>query len=239
MQQYSYDFHVHSCLSPCGDDDMTPNNMVNMAALLGCEIMAITDHNSCKNAPAAMAAGEKAGVLVVPGMELCTAEEAHVICLFESLEGAMAFGDYVYEHMPPMKNRPEIFGNQLILDSEDRVIGREERLLISATDISADQVVALTAEFGGAAFPAHIDKDSYSIVASLGSLPEEAGFQTIEITAGCDRTAFLNRHPEIKSKQILTDSDAHYLENLQEEMNTILLPEKTRQAVVQAIRRGR
>lgn len=86
MRRYRYDLHTHSCLSPCGDNDMTPNNLVNMAALLGCEILAVTDHNTCRNAPAAVRVGEAAGVLVIPGMELCTAEEAHVVCLFEAVE---------------------------------------------------------------------------------------------------------------------------------------------------------
>ena len=108
MTSYPYDLHIHSCLSPCGDDDMTPNNLVGMAALSGCQVIAVTDHNSCKNAGAVMRAGEEAGLLVLPGMELCTAEEAHVVCLFETLEGAMAFDGYVYGHMPREKQAGDL-----------------------------------------------------------------------------------------------------------------------------------
>lgn len=235
MKRYRYDLHMHSCLSPCGDMDMTPNNMVNMASLLGCDILAVTDHNSCKNAPAAMKVGEKAGVLVVPGMELCTSEEAHIVCLFSSLEGAMDFDAYVSGKLPDIKNREEIFGSQLILDENDQVIGKEERLLIAASFISADEVHALAVNFGGTAFPAHINKDSYSLVASLGRIPEEAGFSAVEITSSCDLESLLLTNPEVEGKILLTDSDAHYLENMREEMAWVELPEKSLPALIAAL----
>ena len=126
MNTYHYDLHIHSCLSPCGDNDMTPNNLVQMALLSGCDVIALTDHNTCRNAPAAMEAGARNGLLVIPGMELCTAEEAHVVCLFETLEGALEFDHYIYENMPHVKNRPEIFGEQRLLDGEDGPVGRRK-----------------------------------------------------------------------------------------------------------------
>ncbi|MEG1427496.1 MAG: PHP domain-containing protein [Oscillospiraceae bacterium] len=235
MRRYKYDLHVHSCLSPCGDDEMTPNNLVNMGALLGCEILAITDHNSCKNAPAALEAGERAGILVIPGMELCTKEEAHVVCLFETLAGAMAFDRYVSERIPPILNREKIFGRQLILNGEDECVGQETRLLITASSIGAGEVVALVKDLGGAAFPAHVDKSSYSLVAALGVLPKEAGFTAVEITAGCDIPAFLKRQPEISGLPVIRDSDAHYLENMQESLGEIALPERSAKGVIHTI----
>ena len=136
MNSYRYDLHLHSCLSPCGDTDMTPNNLVNMAALLGCDIIALTDHNTCRNTPAAVKVGQATDVLVIPGMELCTAEEAHVVCLFETVEDALAFDKYVCAHIPKVPNRPEIFGEQWILNEDDEKIGEISELLITATDIS-------------------------------------------------------------------------------------------------------
>ena len=236
MNRYPYDFHVHSCLSPCGDNDVTPNNLVQMALLSGCEILALTDHNTCRNAPAAMEAGERYGLLVVPGMELCTSEEAHVVCLFETLEGALAFDRYVYDHMPHVPNRPEIFGDQKILDGEDRQVGEEENLLLVSSFISVDQVVPLTAEYGGAAFPAHVNKDSYSVIASLGALPPEAGFAAAEVTRDCDLEAFTALHPELAGLRIFRSSDSHYLETLAGEPWTLGLAEKSRSAVIDAVR---
>ncbi len=114
-----YDLHLHSCLSPCGGGDMTPSNLVNMALLLGYDMIALTDHNSCLNTPAAVRVGKENGLTVVPGMELCTAEEAHVVCLFPTVGAAMEFHRYVKERSAKIKNRPDIFGSQIIMDEDD------------------------------------------------------------------------------------------------------------------------
>ena len=115
MSPLFYDLHIHSCLSPCGDDDMTPANIAGMAAVKGLDVIALTDHNSCRNCPAAMYHGIQYGVTVIPGMELTTQEEVHVICLFPDLENALAFDDLVYEKLMPVRNREDIFGKQQII----------------------------------------------------------------------------------------------------------------------------
>lgn len=215
---------------------MTPQNLVNMAALSGCELIAITDHNSCKNAPAAVKVGEECGVLVLPGMELCTAEEAHVVCLFETLDGAMDFDRYVYAHMPHIKNKPEIFGEQLILDENDELIGIEENLLLVSSFLSVNELPALTAEFGGVAVPAHLNRDSYSVLSTLGALPADVPFATVELSADCDRAVFLTAHPELATYRIIQDSDAHYLESLAGAPRRIHLREKSAKAVIALLR---
>lgn len=215
---------------------MTPNNLVNMAALLGCEILALTDHNTCRNAPAAIHAGEEAGVLVIPGMELCTAEEAHVVCLFETLENALAFDAYVESQTVKIPNRPEIFGEQLILNEKDEIIGSIDYLLITATQIRVDDVTTLMERFGGVAFPAHVDKDSYSVTASLGEIPAEIGFHAAEISAGADREKQLLLHPELRALMLLRDSDAHYLHLMRETLPLVELPERSAKAVIHLLR---
>lgn len=215
---------------------MTPNNLVNMAALLGCEILAVTDHNTCRNAPAAVRVGEAAGVLVIPGMELCTAEEAHVVCLFETVEAALAFDEYVAAHTMHIPNRPEIFGEQLILNERDEEIGRIDRLLITATEISVNDVQALVASYGGVAFPAHVDKDAYSVTAALGAIPPEAGFRAAELSGGADRAAVLRLYPELQDMILLRDSDAHYLHLMQENMAQVELPARTVGALLDVLR---
>ena len=147
-----YDFHLHSCLSPCGDNDMTPYNLVNMAKLMGYDIIALTDHNSCLNCPAAMKVGEEAGITVVPGMELCTSEEIHTVCLFPTIEKALDFSEYVKTTMPPIMNDEKIFGNQYIMDHTDKILGNEELLLTTASGISIDDVVKEVRRFDGVAF---------------------------------------------------------------------------------------
>lgn len=227
-----YDFHLHSCLSPCGDNDMTPYNLVNMAKLLGYDIIALTDHNSCLNCPAAIKAGEEAGITVVPGMELCTSEEIHTVCLFPDLKNALEFSDYVKSTMPPVKNDASIFGEQLIMDSTDRIIGNEEILLTAASGISIDDAVKEVSRFGGAVFPAHLDRASYSVLSVLGFMYPEMGFAAAEFTHKAYIPQYEEKHPLLKEMKKLRNSDAHYLENMVEPSVEIDLPECSAEAVV-------
>ena len=211
-----YDLHLHSCLSPCGDNDMTPYNLVNMAALQGMQIIALTDHNSCLNCPAAMEAGAQAGLLVIPGMELCTAEEAHVICLFATLEQAMDFSQFIQAHIPPVQNRPEIFGEQRVMDAEDGILGLEPTLLTTASEIRVDRVAKLVRDYGGVCFPAHLDRPSYSVISSLGTFEAAWGFRAAELTCAAEVADYMARYPALQGLPLLCDSDAHYLENIPE-----------------------
>lgn len=208
-----YDLHIHSCLSPCGDDDMTPNNIVNMAMINGLDLIALTDHNTTRNCAAAMAVGREVGVLVVPGMELTTAEDIHVVCLFPSIETAESFDRYVYGCLPPIPNRAKIFGEQLLCDSEDNVVGKEERLLITATSIGLDTVPELVDSYGGVAFLAHIDRKSNGALAILGSLSEDLGFSLAEVSKLSRPADYADRFPFLG---FVGDSDAHRLTDIAE-----------------------
>ena len=225
--KFQYDFHIHSCLSPCGDTDMTPQNIVNMSRLMGYDVIALTDHNTARNCPAVMRAGEKAGLLVIPGMELCTSEEVHVVCLFPTLENALQFSDYVYDTLPPVKNKPSIFGEQLICNENDEITGTEERLLITASGISCMKVVEAVQKFGGICYPAHIDRSSFSILSNLGTIDESFGFTCVEIYDIIKEAELKERYPYLKKLKIISDSDAHYLETMRIPQNYIELPELT------------
>ena len=209
-----YDFHIHSCLSPCAEEDMTPYNLVNLSALMGMQAIALTDHNSCQNCGAAMRAGEEAGITVIPGMELCTSEEVHVVCLFEELKAAEEFSDYVLSTVPPVKNRPEIFGTQLIMDETDKVLGSQDILLTTASGISISNVEKLVDGYGGVCYPAHIDRSSYSVISNLGMITKEMGFEVAEVSPNGDVDALIKQHPILSEMKILTSSDAHRLESL-------------------------
>lgn len=211
MEKKSYDLHVHSALSPCGDNDMTPNNLVNMAVLNGISYLALTDHNSCKNCPAAMAVAEGLPIHVIPGMELCTTEEVHVICLFKALKNAMDFDEYVHARILPVENQPEIFGDQLILNASDEIIGTEPLLLINATSISIEEVVPLVKGFGGVAYPAHIEKSSTSVLSNLGYFSGDWGFSAVEVADLKNLPALSAQIPGLPDLLILKSSDAHYL----------------------------
>lgn len=224
----SYDLHMHSCLSPCGSEDMTPNNLVNMAALLGLDLIALTDHNSARNLPAACRVAEACGVTVVPGVEACTSEEVHMLCLFETLEGALGFGEEIYKYLPPIRNKPEIFGEQMVRNEQDEPVDEEPLLLINALTLSIDRLLPLAREYGGEAIPAHANKSTTSIMSSLGFIPPDYGFACIELNPPDERFAFQGRW--------ISDSDAHYLEQIHEPEFFLELPEKSPRAVVDYIR---
>ncbi len=210
----AYDLHIHSCLSPCGDMDMTPCNIVNMSKIMGYDIIALTDHNTCGNCEAAMKVGEAVGITVIPGMELCTSEEVHIVCLFPTLQDAKKFSDYVYSTLPPIKNKPNVFGEQAICDENDNIIDYEEKLLITASGISTAKAVETVAEYNGICYPAHIDRSSFSILSNLGLIDETFGFNCVEIFDMTKADELKTKHPIINDMRIVTDSDAHYLENM-------------------------
>lgn len=229
-----YDFHLHSCLSPCGDMEMTPHDLVQMAAILGLDAIALTDHNTCGNCPAAAEVAAEVGITFLPGMELCTAEEAHIVCLFPTLEAALAFEAQVHPTLPPIQNRPEIFGEQVICNAEDEPIGTQDILLTTASGISVDGVVALVRSFGGTAFPAHIDRPSYSVTAALGDVPP-VGFTAVEITASGDVDALRAQYTEIGDKPLLLDSDAHRLDDINEAAAYLELPDNSPETIIAAL----
>ncbi len=218
MNRYYYDLHIHSCLSPCADDDNTPANIVGMATLCGLNILALTDHNTTKNCPAFFAAAKAFGIIAVAGMELTTSEDIHVICLFEGLDDAMRFGEEIEKHRVLIKNRPDIFGRQLIVDADDNVIGEEENLLSNATDISVNDVPRLVGLFNGISYPAHIDREANGIISVLGTLPDDPEFCAVEFH-DADKIEAYSKDYNITDKVKIISSDAHYLTDIKDKEN--------------------
>lgn len=222
MTRFYYDLHIHSCLSPCGDNESTPDSIAGMGELNGLDIMALTDHNSTKNCGAFFKAAERHGIVAVAGMELTTAEDVHVVCLFENLSDAERFEKALDERKIPYKNRADIFGNQLIVNEKDEVIGEEENLLINATTVSIDELPEYCESFSGVCYPAHIDRESNGIISVLGAFPENAGFGLAEV----HNSELLDQYAELisfKKQQLITSSDAHYLWDISERKNYIEL----------------
>ncbi len=214
MNRYYYDLHIHSCLSPCAQDDMTPANIAGMASLKGLTLLALTDHNSCRNCPAFFEACNAFGIVPVPGMELTTAEDIHLIVLFPTLEQAMDFDGQIHPRILPVKNRPDIFGNQWVVDSDDNLLETEETLLINATDLDVDSAVKLVERYGGVVYPAHIDRPSNGMIAILGSVPKEYGFSCVEFNDYGQRDKILAEQ-ELNCIT-LCSSDAHELGRINE-----------------------
>jgi DNA polymerase III alpha subunit len=215
MSRYYYDLHVHSCLSPCGDADNTPNNLAGMAFLNGVRIMALTDHNTTRNCPAFFEAARRYAIVPVAGMELTTSEDIHAVCLFETLDDAMAFNEEIETRRIRVKNREEIFGEQLILDDMDNVIGREEDLLINATTVALDEAPQLVAKYDGICYPAHIDRPANGAIEILGDFPHYVGFHIAELHDKSNRDSYVSTYG-LEGMRLLFSSDAHYLDQLRE-----------------------
>lgn len=238
MAELYYDLHIHSCLSPCGDDDMTPANIVGMSVIKGLDVIAVTDHNSCKNCPAVLAAAKEYGILAIPGMEINTSEEIHAVCLFPDLDAAMDFDTYVYDRLMPFPNNEEIFGLQLLYDTEDQICGSIPNLLINATEISFEGLWELVRSYEGVMFPAHVDKSANSLMANLGFIPPDSQFKTAEVKDLRQLHRLKKAHPYLEGCRIVSDSDAHYLEHIHEPGLTLPVEEKSARGVVEALLRG-
>lgn len=237
MIPVSYDMHIHSCLSPCGDDDMTPGNIVGMASLLGLDVVALTDHNTCKNCPAFMSIAEDFGIVAIPGMELTTSEEVHVLCYFENLTDALSFDEYVESRILPIPLNPQFFGNQILIDKDDNPCGTFDTLLISATDISFDKVYDLVKEYNGIMVPAHLDKSSTSLLSNLGLIPDDSKFKIAELRNPSRYDELKAMHPYLNTCHILSSTDAHKLESLKEPLNFLHVDKKTTTGVYNTLKR--
>lgn len=220
----AYDFHIHTAASPCGDEWMSPNNIVNMALLKELDIIAITDHNTCANVKAVMDVAKSTPLVVIPGLEVETSEEFHMIVLLPSLEQAIEMEKIVCEHLPAIKNRKEIFGNQTIYNHKDEIVGEIDQLLLTATALSVYEVVEIVNKIGGVCYPAHIDRASYSIISNLGFIPPDLNIQNIEISRHTDKKIFQASHP---SMRVIQSSDAHYLEDIFERQSFMKVKQNT------------
>ena len=207
----SDDCHIHTDASPCGDEQMTTQNIIQMARLLERQMIAITDHNTCCNCEVMMQVGKEAGILVVPGMEVECMEEFHLVALFPTLEKALQFESYVIANSLPIQNKPHIFGHQHQLSADDEVIGEIDRLLLSAVQQSVYDIYQKVNTLGGVVYPAHIDRNAYSILSNLGGIPEDIPFTCLEVSLKGNPATYEKKYPQYR---LLQSSDAHYLETL-------------------------
>lgn len=213
--KYYYDLHVHTALSPCGDDDMTPLNIINMCLLKKLDFIAITDHNSIGNVKAVMEASQKNnGALVIAGMELETAEEIHVIILFPDIDRAIDFEKLVNQRRFKIKNKIEVYGHQRFMNCNDEIIGEYDELLVVSTGIGIYEVNDLAEQYGAVAIPAHVDKQSNGLIAILGQIDNDMGFNTLEVSKNASQNFISNLNDE--GYRVLMDSDSHYLDTLNE-----------------------
>jgi hypothetical protein len=190
-------------LSPCGDWDNSPSAIARRAKELGLDLIALTDHNSALNCPAFREACNRQEIASCYGLEITTREEVHILALFESVESALEMGQFVANNFPDIKNDPERFGDQIVVDHDDYVLDEVEVFLLSASNLSIEEIVGKTLSLGGLSIPAHIDRTAFSLGSQLGFVPD-LPFSAVE-------TVRLPVHPSPGHLTVISDSDAHYL----------------------------
>lgn len=229
---YPMDLHIHSCLSPCGDDAMTPGNIVRMAVVNELAVIAVTDHNGCLNVPAAQKVAQEYGLCVVPGVEVTTVEDIHALCYFPEYAPLLDFCQWLDSTAMPIRNKPHIFGLQQVMDEYDHVVEEKEILLLTGRGGSINKVEQEALYRGGVMVPAHINKQGNSLLAILGSIPPDLQAMTCEVFGDEDMSAVLGSRAAIHS------SDAHQLVDIAEPVRQVYLKEPTPFEVVKALRRG-
>lgn len=209
---------------------MTPWNIVGMASLKGLDVIALTDHNTALNVPCAMEAGRALGVMVIPGIEVTSKEEVHVLAYFHTLENALTFGELIYDHLPEVNNNPELFGRQVIIEGDDVESGTLSKLLISATDFSVEKLCDLIVKHHGIAVPAHINRGSNGMIGALGLMPMLPSYPVVEVAPRLSCPDYAT-----KGRFVLCSSDAHQLADIQERVFSLETEEKTAAAVLKRL----
>ncbi len=215
-----YDLHIHSALSPCSDDDMTPNNIVNMAYVKKLDLISVTDHNSMKNYPAIKKIAEKRNIKLIPGIEVTSKEEVHMLCYFRNYIEGKKFSEKIYDSLNKIENKPKIFGNQIVYDEYDEKISFEKYILTNTSKYSIEEIYRITERHGGMCIPAHINRLSNGIIGVLGFIPKILNFKFIEI---CNNNKKNIRSKYLDKFKILKNSDAHRLTEISERLNFIEL----------------
>jgi len=213
MKKYLADLHVHTCLSPCADTQMSPRKIVQAARRQGLDIIAVCDHNSCENAAAVIRAAGSEDLRVLPGMEVTSREEVHVVALFEKLEDALALQVMIYQHLQG-ENDQDAFGVQVVVNELSEVLGFNERLLIGATDLSIDQVVEAIHRHAGLAVAAHIDRMGFGIIAQLGFIPDGLGLDALEVSSMMSPERARGEFKAYSEETFISSSDAHSLDQI-------------------------
>lgn len=214
MRTFRADLHVHTVLSPCAEIEMLPPLIVMEALERKIQLLAITDHNASANIAAVQQAAAGLELTILPGMEVQTREEVHVLCLFDTLEQVSSFQAYVDRHLPPLSNQPEHFGDQLVVDAQGDFLRREDRLLLNSISASIEQVCSETHRLEGIFIPAHIDRTSFGLIANLGLIPPNLNLDALEVSRHITPDQARERLHLSSTHPIIQNGDAHRLEEI-------------------------
>lgn len=212
--EFRADLHIHTCLSPCSDLLMTPYRIAEKAASLGLNIIAICDHNSVENVEVTRRVAKEKGINALPGIEITSSEEVHIVGLLRDTNSALRLQDIIYENLQPGENDEEVFGYQVIVNEIDGVLGFNKRLLIGSTNLSVNQVIDIIHSFEGIAIAAHIDREGFGIIGHLGFIPSDLRLDALEISSNVSVEEARKRFKEYAHIPWIRSSDAHKLDDI-------------------------
>ncbi len=218
MREFNADLHIHTCLSPCADLEMSPRNIVREAKRKGLHVIGICDHNSAENVPAVEKSAAKEGIRVIGGMEVTSKEEVHLLALFDVGDRLYSLQEIVHENLHGT-NDERLYGEQVIVNEEEEVIGFSKKLLIGSTEITIGKLVDLIHEHDGLAFAAHVDREGFGILGQLGFIPEGLPLDALELADPSKRDTI----PQKDLFPFVTSSDAHTLKKIGARYTTFLM----------------
>jgi hypothetical protein len=213
---------------------MSPKKIVEKCLEQQLDLIAICDHNTAENAAAASREGARQGIVVLPGMEICSREEVHLVTLFKKIEAALKMQEFVYDHLPG-KNQPEVFGHQVVADEHDQVLGENDHLLIGATELSLHDIIDKGHQLGAICISSHVDRPSYSLIGQLGFIPEDLHLDAVEVSYRVSLDKALTEVPGIKDYPCVTASDAHFLSDIGKAWTEFILAAPTLEEIRMAL----
>ncbi len=213
MKRFKADLHIHSCLSPCGDLDMSPRAIVSKSLEAGLDLIAVCDHNSAENVAAVIRAASEKSLWVLPGMEISSREEVHTLAIFDRVDQVLQMQELVYSGLKGT-NRPELFGDQVVANEFDEVEGFNDRLLIGAVQVPLGELVKQVRRLGGLSIASHVDRPSFSILSQLGFVPKDLNLDALEVSVHTDKESARKEIPGLEEYPLLSFSDAHFLSDV-------------------------
>jgi len=213
MQAFRADLHVHTVLSPCAAVEMIPPLIVQSALDKDIRLIAITDHNASANVQAVQIAARGSDLSVLPGMEVQTQEEVHVLCIFDDFEQLASWQNLVDQKLPKLENNPEYFGEQYIVNADGEYLGNESRLLLTSIQLSIEECSAQVHNLGGLAIPAHVNRQAFGLFTNLGFVPPDAHVDALEISRHLTLEKARQSFPQIDNYPLIQNGDVHFLED--------------------------
>lgn len=232
------DLHIHTALSPCASNEMTPLTIIEKSVTVGLKLIAITDHNSSCNVAAVQEASKNYPLEVIPGIEVQSKEEVHLVCLFPDIKKCFKFQKIVDNNLPQVKNKEQFFGEQIIFDLTGKPVGQEEKMLLNSVTLTIDEIFFWVKKYAGICIPAHIDRPSYSLLANLGTLPR-LDYPAFEVASIENIAALKTQFPELNDYSIICNSDAHYPDMIGRGKTLFKINTKSFKEVINALAAGK